>query len=115
MQLQDEINNGLNMYIASEGNNNVGCVGTKCSKDENIWYIEKLAVIPTKRHTGIGSELLIFAINEIASKHAQKISIGIINENKQLKSWYEHHGFYEYEVKHVNHLPFTVCLMYKDL
>jgi len=103
------------MYTATESLDIIGCIGIKCSKDPQIWYIERLAVIPSKRHAGIGSALLQFAINEIAANHAQKISIGIINENKQLKLWYEKHGFYEYELKHFNHLPFTVCLMYKDL
>jgi len=115
IQLKHEIQNGLILYIAKENMTNIGCIGIRCSKDQKIWYIEKLAVVPNKRHFGTGSKLLQFAIGEILVKKAQKISIGIIDENTELKEWYKSHGFYEYKINHYNHLPFTVCLMYKDL
>lgn len=114
-QLEHEIQSGLVLYIAKEDMASIGCIGIRCSKDPKIWYIEKLGVVPQKRHSGTGSKLLQFAIDEISAQKAQKISIGIINENIKLKKWYEKHGFYAYETKHYDHLPFTVCLMYKDL
>lgn len=76
-----------------------------------VFYIEKLAVLPGKRHNGIGRRILDFAVEYIKSLSGEKISIAIVNENAVLKRWYEDYGFTEVRLKEIGHLPFTVCFM----
>jgi hypothetical protein len=45
----------------------------------------------------------------------KRIGIGIINENTFLKKWYLNYGFSEIKLKKFKHLPFTVCLMSKEI
>jgi ribosomal protein S18 acetylase RimI-like enzyme len=81
----------------------------------DIFYIEKLAVIPDYRHLGIGKRLMDFASNQIAELGGKRISIGLINSNIVLKNWYGKQGYVEYSVKTFEHLPFEVCLMEKNI
>jgi ribosomal protein S18 acetylase RimI-like enzyme len=76
-----------------------------------IFYIEKLSVLPGKRHNGIGKRILDFAVEYIKAHSGEKISIAIVNENTVLKRWYENYGFAETRLKVFEHLPFTVCFM----
>jgi ribosomal protein S18 acetylase RimI-like enzyme len=77
--------------------------------------MEKLAVLPDKRHNGCGRMLMDFACEIIREKNGNLISIGIINENTVLKNWYIKYGFKEKEVKRFPHLPFEVCFMEKEI
>ena len=79
----------------------------------DLFYIEKLAVIPDYRHLGIGKQLMDFASNRIAKLGGKRIFIGLINSNIILKNWYGKQGYVEYSVKTFEHLPFEVSLMEK--
>ena len=89
-------------------------VNNKVFSRTNIFYIElnNLAVLPEYRHLGIGKELVDYAIayskNTIG---ANKISIGIIEENSVLKECYEKIGFVHTGTQKFEHLPFTVGFM----
>jgi len=113
-ELERRIEKGLMMYGYHEKGKIVGCVGIKQS-DASVFYIEKLCVLPGKRHSGIGFDLLQFAENEIRNRNGKTVSIGIINENATLKKWYMKNGYAEYELKIREQLPFEVCMMKKDL
>lgn len=114
--LQKSIEKGMELYIKYENNDAVGCVGIqRSSSNKEIYYIERLAVLPEKRHLGIGKSLLDFAFYEVNKRKGKEISIGIIDENKVLKKWYIEYGFIEKETKIYEHLPFTVCLMIKKV
>lgn len=74
--------------------------------------LNNLAVLPEYRHLGIGEELVDYAITY--SKNilgANKIKIGIVEENTILKEWYEKIGFVHTGTKKFEHLPFTVGFM----
>lgn len=74
--------------------------------------LNNLAVLPEYRHLGIGKELVDYAITY--SKNilgANKIKIGIVEENTILKEWYEKLGFVHIGTKKFEHLPFTVGFM----
>lgn len=76
--------------------------------------LNNLAVLPEYRHLGIGRELVDYAITY--SKNilgANKIKIGIVEENTILKEWYEKIGFVHIGTKKFEHLPFTVGFMEK--
>lgn len=83
--------------------------------DENIFYLEKLAVLPEHRHNGYGKLLMDFAFNYVKKYNGKKISIGIVDENKKLKNWYKDYGFKETGKKKFEHLPFTVCFLEKSV
>ena len=74
--------------------------------------LNNLAVLPEYRHLGIGKELVDYAITY--SKNilgANKIKIGIVEENTILKEWYEKIGFVHTGTQKFEHLPFTVVFM----
>ena len=110
-KLDESITNNTEYFIAIDNNQIFGCVGIQPGKNENEFYIERLCVLPQNRHNKIGIKLLNKAIEEIKIRNGKQISIGIINENNQLKEWYKKNGFEEYGIKKFDHLPFTVCFM----
>lgn len=76
-----------------------------------IYELKKLAVHPDYRHRGYGGRLLTYARQVAADAHIYKITLGMIEENLQLKCWYLTHGFIHIGTKHFEHLPFTVGFM----
>ncbi|RYD01692.1 hypothetical protein N752_29390 [Desulforamulus aquiferis] len=79
------------------------------------YYLEKLCILPNYRHNGYGKDILNYCEQYVLKNRGVRISIGIINENSILKEWYINNGYYEIEIKKIGHLPFTVCLMNKEL
>lgn len=88
-----------------------GCVAIEKAPEEGVFYIERLAVDPDKRHKGLGSLLVNYSLERIKELNGTKASIGIINENIRLKKWYKTLGFRESGIRKFDHLPFTVCFM----
>ncbi len=82
---------------------------------ESLFYLEKLAVLPSVRHRGIGRLLMDFSVEYAKKANGERISIGIIDENVQLKNWYIDYEFREIETKRFPHLPFTVCMLEKNI
>jgi diamine N-acetyltransferase len=83
--------------------------------NDDLFYIEKLAVLPQHRHLGFGKRLMLCAIEYVKKSRGKKISIGIINEHSILKNWYKNIGFREVTTKNFNHRPFTVCFLEMNL
>lgn len=111
----DEMNRkGIEMYGAFIDSHCVGFVGLENAKN-GLYYLEKLAILPTYRHKGYGLQLIDFIFNRVRLLKGKEISIGIINENLKLKEWYLDYGFIEKDILKYNHLPFTVCLLRKEI
>ena len=91
-----------------------GLVGIQKAGD-TLYYMERLAVSPEYRHGGLGKQLLDFVFDYVKKENGGKVSIGIINENSILKKWYQDYGFVETAIKNFSHLPFTVCLMEREV
>lgn len=111
-ELREMKGKGIAMFGLSVNNEQVGFVAVEKANDE-VFYIEKLAVLPEYRHNGYGRMLLDFAFEHVKNNNGKKVSIAIINENKILKDWYTSYGFTETMVKEFPHLPFKVCFMEK--
>ncbi len=101
---------GNHMFGLSVNDTQVGFVQL-AKQDEAVFSMEKLAVLPRYRHTGLGKALMDFSREYVKSNKGEKISIGIINENEILKQWYSVYGFVEVGTRVFSHLPFTVCFM----
>lgn len=77
--------------------------------------MERLAVLPEYRHKGIDRKLMKFVFDNVKEDGGERVSIGIINENRKLKNWYLQYGFIETGVKKFEHLSFVVCFMEKNI
>ncbi len=96
--------------------NLIGTVAIEPSRDnDNVYYIERLAVVPEQRHQRHGSILMTYAIDRIRERGGSTASIGIINQNIILKEWYKSQGFKETGCRRFSHLPFEVCFMSKEI
>jgi diamine N-acetyltransferase len=113
--LKESVEKGIVLYGLQIHDMMIGCIGIEQSPEKHKYYIEKVAVLPEKRHNGYGKMLMDFACDNIRQNNGKLISIGIINENSVLKSWYTDYGFVEKGVKRFDHLPFEVCFMEKEI
>lgn len=78
--------------------------------------LNNLSVLPEFRHLGIGKEMVEYAKDYvIKNTRAKQITIGIIEDNTILKSWYETLGFIHTGTKQFDSLPFTVGFMELNL
>jgi epoxyqueuosine reductase len=99
-----------------EGSSLSGCVAIERAKDDQgAFYVERLAVLPARRHRGFGERLMERACAEIAARGGTRALIGIIDENAVLKRWYASMGFAETGKRRFPSLPFTVCFMEKNI
>jgi ribosomal protein S18 acetylase RimI-like enzyme len=113
--LKKSLDRGLIMFGLFRRGELIGCIGIEDSKKDNVFFIERVAVLPEHRHNGFGKKLMDFALETIKERNGRKISIGIIDENTVLKEWYQQQGFSPVAVKRFPHLPFTVAFLEKKL
>lgn len=113
-RLVSEMDQGTNQYGLYCSGTLIGFIELK-EKDGGAYTIEKLAVLPERRHNGGGGHLLAFACGEARKMGGNKIKIGIIEENTRLKDWYLKHGFVHTGTTRFEHIPFTVGFMEKQI
>lgn len=77
--------------------------------------LNNLSVIPAYRHQGIGEELLKHAFKLAQELNCNKINIGIVEENKVLRKWYESFNFVHISTQKFDFFPFTCGYMEKNL
>ena len=80
-------------------------------KGGGVYELNHLAVLPEYRRFGYGKALLDFCKEKAMKLGAEKITIGIIEENSILKAWYTANGFIHTGARAFEHLPFTVGFM----
>jgi ribosomal protein S18 acetylase RimI-like enzyme len=113
--LEKQIHNGLQMFGFISEDTCIGCIGIKREDDNGLYKIERLAVLPERRHNAIGRTLMDFAVKEIRKEGGKRAVVEIVNENTQLKNWYIGQGFLEIRIDTYERLPFTVGVLEKDL
>ncbi|OLN32621.1 GNAT family N-acetyltransferase [Desulfosporosinus metallidurans] len=111
VNLQKMKDKGIGMFGLYKERNQIGFVAIEKAYD--VFYIERLSVLPGYRHKGYGKHLMDFVFDYVKAQGAEKVSIGIVDENLVLKNWYKLYGFIETGLKKYEHLPFTVCYMEK--
>lgn len=115
-RLREARDRGVRMFALLEGGPDaapVGFVALERSRRPGVVYLERLAVLPGRRHRGLGRALMDHAFAEARRAGAERISIGIVDEHAVLKRWYLAQGFVETGTRRFEHLPFTVCYMEK--
>jgi len=76
-----------------------------------VCSVDDLIVLPTHRQKGYGKELLDFGKEKAKSLGANKIRLGMIDDNKRLRKWYEDNGFVTVAYKQYDGAPFLVGKM----
>lgn len=109
-KVQAEFRKGVLYYVAEVDGKAIGCVALE-KADQNIFYLERLAVRPDERKQGIGEALVRHVFQLAAAEEARAVSIAIIAQQTELQRWYEAFGFVFVEHKHLAHLPFDVTFM----
>ena len=105
-----EFNRGLDYYILENDSRPCGCVALEQINDE-VFYLERLAVLPEMRRRGFGSALVRHVIEQARLFNAFRLQIGIIAEHTELHDWYEKLGFEDLESKKFPQLVFRVAFM----
>lgn len=77
--------------------------------------LNNLCVLPSYRHKGIGEQLVNHAFAVAGTLNCTKIHIGIVEENKVLRQWYEAMGFAHTGTKKFDFFPFTCGYMERNL
>lgn len=77
--------------------------------------LNNLCVLPAYRHNHIGEQLLKNAYERAKELNCLKINIGIVEENRVLRNWYETMGFIHVGAKKFDFFPFTCGYMEKRL
>lgn len=78
---------------------------------EGIYYLERLAVLPSERHKGYGRRMVEWAQKHVAAGGGGRIVLGALSDNRRLVRWYESCGFTEAAVRAYDHIPRSVSLM----
>ena len=84
-------------------------------QDNNECELNNLAVLPEYRHKQIGKSLLDDAFEKAKALGCSKMKIGIVEENKRLRKWYEENGFAHVGTEKFDFFPFTCGYMEKQL
>ena len=113
-RIKGDIERGLSYYILEQDQRPCGCVALeKASPD--VCYLERLAVLPEHRGKGYGKTLVEHLFDKAAENDSQHVEIGIIAEDRKLRSWYEKFGFVLKSTKTFDHLPFVVAFMAAEI
>lgn len=105
-----EMNRGVTFYILEDDGQPAGCVALEKINDE-VCYLERLAVLPKERRKGFGEALVKHVLAKAKLFHVYRVQIGIIAEHEELRNWYEKLGFEERESKAFPQLVFRVTFM----
>ena len=113
-RIEDDFARGLIYYILEEDGRPYGCVALE-KAGADVCYLERLAILPEHRRKGFGKALVNHIFDMAIKTGIQRVEIGIISEDTELKKWYRKFGFVSKGTKRFNHLPFIVEFMFAEL
>jgi len=112
--IETALEKGVRYFIIDRNNLPCGCVALENVRP-GLCYLERLAVLPDSRLHGLGKALVEHVLAQAALSGAQRVEIGIIADQHELKDWYSRIGFVETGKAVFPHLPFEVRFMAKIL
>jgi len=108
--IEKDMDRSVTYFILEEEGQTSGCVALERVNDE-LCYLERLAVLPFRRQRGLGKALVDHVFKEAKHNGAKHLNIGAIAEQSELGNWYRKIGFVETETREFAHLPFRVRFM----
>lgn len=112
--IKSDFERGITYFLLEIEGKEIGCAALE-KADQDLCYLERLAVIPEYRNKGFGKSLADCVFREAKILGCKKVSIGIIAKQHELKNWYSKYGFKEGITKSFGHLPFDVTFMECDI
>jgi N-acetylglutamate synthase-like GNAT family acetyltransferase len=112
--VESALKKGIKYYVLERKNVPCGCIALERAQPD-VFYLERLSVLPQFRRNGFGKLLVNHALNEAKKLGAHHIEIGIISHQTELKEWYKKLGFSTKKESQFEHLPFVVAFMTKKL
>ena len=113
-RIEDDFDRGVKYCILEERGQSYGCVALE-KANSAVCYLERLAVLPKYRRKGFGKALVNHIFDMAIEMEMQRVEIGIISEDTELKDWYRKFGFIQKDIKKFDHLPFIVAFMFVEL
>ena len=110
-----QMDNEPRLMFVNEQNSVICGYYSLLMQDNNECELNNLAVLPEYRHGGIGKKLLKHAFETADTHGCKRVNIGIVEENKRLRNWYEQNGFTHTGTKKFDFFPFTCGYMVKEL
>lgn len=108
--VREDMDRGVVYFILESEGIAAGCVALERAEGGEC-YLERLAVLPDRRRRGLGRALVDHVLTQAGRLGADRVGIGIIAAQTDLKEWYRTRGFVEGETKGFAHLPFRVTFM----
>lgn len=109
-----EMNRGVVFYILENENRPAGCAALEQINDE-LCYLERLAVLPDDRRRGFGEALVHHVLSQARLLKVRRVNISMIADDQALYQWYEKLGFEEMDSRQFPQLIFRVTLMTRYL
>ena len=113
-RLREDLDQGMWFYVLEDDSHICGCVALEPARP-GVCYLGRLAVLPQHRSRGLGRTLVRHALAEAGRIGAERVEIGMISADIQLKDWYRQFGFEQTGTKEFPHLPFVVAFMARQL
>ena len=105
-----EFDAGVLMFGYFLNDNIVGYLGMKKLESGDIG-LDDIIVLPECRQNGYGTKLLNFCKQTAKDLGAKKVRLGMIDDNKRLRKWYEDNGFVNISYIKYENAPYTVGKM----
>jgi N-acetylglutamate synthase-like GNAT family acetyltransferase len=112
--IESALKKGIKHYIMEKKNVPCGCVALERAQPD-VFYLERLSVLPQFRRNGFGEVLVNHVVNEAKKLGAHRVEIGIISDHTELRDWYKKLGFSIKSETRFEHLPFKVTFMSREL
>jgi len=112
--LKEQQDSGRRFFGLFENDRQVGFVVVSAVEEKKCWF-GKLAVLPDVRHKGYGRKLVEFAVDLGRSLGAERISLGLVEDNARLKRWYESLGFRTTRTLRPEGMNWDVSFMEKEV
>ncbi|MEI6126592.1 MAG: GNAT family N-acetyltransferase [Pseudomonadota bacterium] len=90
-------------YVGAIDKQTVGYIKTLFARNENLFYITSLYVLPAYQGKGVGTQLINAALQRAREYSVREIWIGVMVENRATLTWYKKLGF-----QFVREEPFTM-------
>jgi len=109
-KLLEAYESGTLLFAYYLGDIPVGLIAMKMV-DDDVCKLDDIVVLPEYRRRGYGIALLDFCKQQALQLSARKLTLGMIDDNKRLRRWYEANGFVNCGYKVYAGAPFTVGKM----